>query len=77
MWKEMDELKSAMKDNGGENLDGMSRRTDSPFTTEPSPPTKISSPIVGVVWQFQGSLESHQIIQDADAIADDPKQGDV
>ena len=34
MRKEMDELKSAMKDKGGENLDGMIRRTDSPFTTE-------------------------------------------
>ena len=30
----MDELKSAMKDKGGENLDGMIRRMDSPFTTE-------------------------------------------
>ena len=34
MRKEMDELKSAIKDKGGENLDGMIRRTDSPFTTE-------------------------------------------
>ena len=34
MRKEMDELKSALKDKGGENLDGMIRRTDSPFTTE-------------------------------------------
>ena len=34
MRKEMDELKSAMKDKGGENLDGMIRRTDSPFTNE-------------------------------------------
>ena len=32
--KEMDELKSAMKDKGGENLDGMIRRMDSPFITE-------------------------------------------
>ena len=32
--KEMDKLKSAMKDKGGENLDAMIRRTDSPFTTE-------------------------------------------
>ena len=31
---EMDKLKSAMKDKGGENLDGMIRRTDSPFTIE-------------------------------------------
>ena len=42
MRKEMDELKSAIKDKGGENLDGMIRRTDSPFTTEvlnhPLPP---------------------------------------
>ena len=30
----MDELKSAIKDNGGENLDGMIRRMDSLFTTE-------------------------------------------
>ena len=38
----MDELKSAMKDKGGENLDRMIRRTDSPFTNEvlnhPLPP---------------------------------------
>ena len=34
MRNEMDELKSAMKDKGRENLDGMIRRTDSPFTTE-------------------------------------------
>ena len=34
MRKEMDELRSAMKDKGGENLDGMIRRTDSPFTTK-------------------------------------------
>ena len=42
MRKEVDELKSAMKDKGGENLDGMIRRMDSPFTTEvlnhPLPP---------------------------------------
>ena len=30
----MDELRSAMKDKGGENLDGMIQRTDSPFTTK-------------------------------------------
>ena len=30
----MDELKSAMKDKGGENLDGMIRKMDPPFTTE-------------------------------------------
>ena len=42
MRKEMDELKSAMKDKGGENLDGMIQRMDSPFTNEvlnrPFPP---------------------------------------
>ena len=42
MMKEMKELKSAMKEKGGENLDGMIRRMDSPFTTEvlnrPLPP---------------------------------------
>ena len=42
MRKEMDELKSSIKDKGGENLDGMIRRTNSPFTTEvlnhPLPP---------------------------------------
>ena len=42
MRKEMDELKSGMKDKSRENLDGMIRRTDSPFTTEvlnrPLPP---------------------------------------
>ena len=42
MRKEMDKLKSAIKDKGRENLDGMIRRTDSPFTTEvlnrPLPP---------------------------------------
>ena len=38
----MDEIKSAMKDKGGENLDGMIQRTNSPFTNEvlncPLPP---------------------------------------
>ena len=34
MRKEMDKLKSAMKDKGGENLDRMIWRTDSPFTDE-------------------------------------------
>ena len=42
MRKEMDELKSAMKDKSGENLDGMIWRTNSPFTTKvlnhPLPP---------------------------------------
>ena len=40
--KDMDDLKSAMKDKGRKNLDGMIRRTDSPFITEvlnrPLPP---------------------------------------
>ena len=34
MRREMGELKIAMKDKGGENLDGMIQRMDSPFTTE-------------------------------------------
>ena len=34
MRKEMDKLKSSMKEKGKENLDGMIRRTDSTFTTE-------------------------------------------
>ena len=42
MRKEVDELKSAMKDKGKENLDGMIRRMDSLFTIEvlnrPLPP---------------------------------------
>ena len=42
MRKEVDELKSSMKDKGGENLDRMIQRTDSPFTNEvlnrPLPP---------------------------------------
>ena len=42
MRKEMEELKNATKDKGGENLDEMIWRTDSPFTTEvlnhPLPP---------------------------------------
>ena len=42
MRREMDELKNAVKDRAVENLDGMIRRTDSPFTTEvlnrPLPP---------------------------------------
>ena len=40
--KEMDELKNAMKDRGGENLDRMIQRMDSPFIIEvlnrPLPP---------------------------------------
>ena len=42
MRKEVDKLKSAIKDKGRENLDGMIRRTNSPFTNEvlnhPLPP---------------------------------------
>ena len=42
MRKEVDELKSAIKDKGGENLDRMIQRMDSPFTNEvlnrPLPP---------------------------------------
>ena len=42
MRKEVDELKSSMKDKGGENLDRMIQRTDSPFTivvlNRPLPP---------------------------------------
>ena len=38
----MDKLKSAIKDKGGENLDGMIQRANSPFTNEvlnrPLPP---------------------------------------
>ena len=34
MRKEMDEQKRAIKEKGVENLDGMIRRTNSPFTTE-------------------------------------------
>ena len=34
MGREMDELRNAVKDRAVENLDGMIRRTDSPFTTE-------------------------------------------
>ena len=42
MRREMDELKNAVKDRAVENLDGMIRRMNSPFTTEvlnhPLPP---------------------------------------
>jgi len=42
MRKEMDELKNAMKEKTNKNLDGMVKRTDSPFTTKvlecPLPP---------------------------------------
>ena len=34
MRKEIDKLKSAVKDKGGENLDGMIQKTDSSFITE-------------------------------------------
>nr|POE61175.1 hypothetical protein CFP56_60164 [Quercus suber] len=34
MRKEVDELKSAVKDKGRKNLDGMIRRMNSPFTIE-------------------------------------------
>ena len=50
--KEMDQLKSAIKDKGEENLDGMIQRTDSPFTTEVlnrPPPTKILPSTGGVI----------------------------
>ena len=42
MRKEMDELRNAMREKTGQNLDGMVRRMDSPFTTKvlkcPLPP---------------------------------------
>ena len=42
MKREMDELRNAVKDRAEENLDGMIRRTDSPFAIEvlnrPLPP---------------------------------------
>jgi len=42
MRKEMDELRNAMKGKTAKNLDGMMRRTDSPFTQKilecPLPP---------------------------------------
>ena len=47
------------------------------WSTKLSPPTKIPSPTIGVVWRFQGSLGSHRIIQDVDTIADKPRRGDV
>ena len=75
MRKEMDELKSAMKDKGWDDLkDGLTIHC---WSTELSSPTKILSPRVGVVWQFQGSLRWHWIIQDVDAIVDDLRQGDM
>ena len=70
MRKEMKELKSAIKDKGGENLDGIIQRTDSPFTTEvqncPLPP-KFHLP----------QLESYDSSKDPLDHIDDPKRGDV
>ena len=70
MRKEMKELKSAIKDKGGENLDGIIQRTDSPFTTEvqncPLPP-KFHLP----------QLESYDGSKDPLDHIDDPKRGDV
>ena len=71
----MDELRNALKDKGGENLDGMIRRTDSPFTIEVLNhplPSKFRLP----------QLESYDSSKDPsdhidDAVADDPRWGDV
>jgi len=45
MRKEMDELKNVMREKMDKNLDGMVKRTDSPFTTKvlgcPLPPTQV------------------------------------
>ena len=70
MRKEMKELKSAIKDKGGENLDGIIQRTDSPFTTEVqncSLPPKFHLP----------QLESYDGSKDPLDHIDDPKRGDV
>ena len=50
MRKELDEVKNAMKGKKMINLDGMIKRTDSPFTTnvlEFPIASQISSPIAG------------------------------
>ena len=74
MRKEMDELKRTKAERIWMGwFEGQTHY----WSTEPTPPTEILSPTVGVVWRFQGSFESHWIVQDTNAITDDPRQGDV
>ena len=75
MRKEMDKLKSAMKDKGGENLDGMIWSTDSPFTSEvlkcPLPP-KFFLPQLE---SYDGSKYPLDHIESRRG--DEPRRGDV
>lgn len=52
MRKKMDKLRNAMKGKTVKNLDGMVRRTDSPFTQKSPrmlPPTKISTAAARII----------------------------
>ena len=79
MRKEMDELKSAMKDKGGENLDGVIRRMDSPFTTEVLNHPLLPKFHLPQLESYDGSKDPSDHIEsfDANTIVDDPKRGDV
>ena len=60
MRKELDEVKNAMKGKKMINLDGMIKRTDSPFTTnvlEFPIASQISSPIAGGLWWHKDLLD--------------------
>ena len=76
MKREMDELRNAVKDRAEENLDGMIRRTDSPFAIEvlnrPLPP-KLLLP------QLESFDDSRDpwITSSRYAFIDDPRQSNV
>ena len=65
----MVELRSAMKDKGGENLDRMIRRIDSPFTTE-----MLNHPLLPKfrLPQLESYDGSKDPLDHIDSVADDP-----
>ena len=79
MRKEMDELKSAIKDKGGENLDGMIRRTDSSFTNEVLNRPFLPKFHLPQLESYDGSKDPLDHIESfkTDAIVEDPRWSDV
>ena len=79
MRKEMDELKSTIKDKGGENLDGMIRRTDSSFTNEVLNRPFLPKFHLPQLESYDGSKDPLDHIESfkIDAIVEDPRWSDV
>ena len=71
----MDELKSTIKDKGGENLDGMIRRTDSSFTNEVLNRPFLPKFHLPQLESYDGSKDPLDHIESfkTDAIVEDPR----